>query len=71
MKPKTAGYLVLAGTWSVLLTAIISFFFSYDKETALYYWCWIWLCPFMIWNWVTIAWCDSELFGNSKRRLVS
>lgn len=71
MKQKTAAYCVLGGTYSVVLIALISFIFARDNSIANYYWCWVWLCPFMIWNWVVIAWCDSELFLNSKRRLVS
>lgn len=71
MKQKTAGYVVLGSTWSILMIAIVSYLYVSCNSTALYYWCWVWLCPFMVWNWVTIAWCDSELFANSKRRLVS
>lgn len=71
MKQRTAGFAVLAFTYTVLLTAIVSYYFAMHSSVGVYYWCWVWLCPFMIWNWVTIAWCDSELFLNSKRRLVS
>ncbi|QLG74948.1 hypothetical protein HG535_0H02750 [Zygotorulaspora mrakii] len=67
MKQKTASYCILAGTYSIVGIALITFLYSKDLKSVHYYWCWLLLCPAMLWLWVVRAWSAFEMFRNIKR----
>ncbi|CCF59848.1 hypothetical protein KAFR_0I00670 [Kazachstania africana CBS 2517] len=69
MNQRLAAYVVLAVTSSIVLLAITSFIYIRYNHIDTYYWSWVLLAPTMFWLWVVAAWCDAEMFKNSKPNL--
>ncbi|QLQ81535.1 hypothetical protein HG537_0F02960 [Torulaspora globosa] len=67
MEQRTVAYCVLGGTYGIVGLILASFLYARHDSTLLYYWCWLLLCPVMLWLWVVRAWSAFEMFRNIKR----
>ncbi|CCE89852.1 Eri1p TDEL_0A05200 [Torulaspora delbrueckii] len=67
MEQRIAALCIFGGTYGIVSVALVSFLYARDNATLLYYWCWLLLCPVMLWLWVVRAWSAFEMFRNIKR----
>lgn len=67
MEQKRLGYVVLSGTYLIVIGSLVLFYYTKNDKTLSYYWCWVLLCPVMFWLWALVAWCEAEMLSNAKR----